>query len=294
MNAKYLALAGTLALAAVGCAGDFQPGPGTGGDVTPADVDAGADLTTPDADPGPADTSTARALYKANVAPIVEATCSPGGACHTSQDPAFVNLDREAAYDTVSLHQDRLFNGYDAATASLLNNGIGGAHQGANYSADDIVAIEAWLAQEKLDSDAGGGGQTVSALAEWSGCMNLDDWNNEGVAGAWANKNADNQGRCEACHNLGADGFMASDDSTRVFESITQSPALMPSYFTLNATATSVVINRSRLEGVGNQLSPHENHGAFSVDGGAMDALQRFYDLTVSRKLAGQCEPPRF
>ncbi len=124
--------------------------------------------------------------------------------------------------------------------------------------------------------------------------MELTDWDNLNVAQEWSNKQADNQGNCEACHNLGADGFMASDQSQRVFDNITQSPALMPSYFTLDATGQNVVINRARLESVGNQLPPHENHGAFQLDDNAMTALQSFYDLTMQRKLAGQCGPPRF
>mgnify|MGYP003572193184 CR=1 FL=1 len=293
MNVKYLALFGTLTLAAAGCVGEFQPGTGNGGgdDTQPAGVDAGSD---PEPEPEPEDVGTAQALFDANVRPIVGATCDPGGACHSSQDPAFVTASLTESYNTINIHKDRLYTGFNAATSRLLINGTGGGHYGATYSANDIAAIEGWLAQEKLDADAGGGGQTVSALAEWSGCMNLDDWNNENVANLWADKDADNQGDCDACHNLGADGFMASNQSLRVFENITTKPAFMPSYFTVSADGTNVVINRARLEGVGNQLAPHEAHGAFQVDGEAMEALQRFYDLTVSRKLAGQCEPPRF
>ncbi len=293
MNAKYLALLGTLTLAAAGCAGEFQPGDGNDNGIEPAGVDAGVD-PDPEPDPDPADVGTAQALFDANVRPIIGATCNPGGACHGTQDPAFVSADLTASYSTINIHKDRLFTGYESTTSRLLINGEGGGHYGATYTADDVAAIQAWLAQEKLDAEAGGGGQTVSALAEWSGCMNLEDWNNENVASLWADKDAENQGDCDACHNLGADGFMASNDSVRVFETITQYPAFMPSYFTLSADGTNVVINRARLEGVGNQLAPHDAHGAFQIDGGAYDALQRFYDLTLSRKLAGQCEPPRF
>lgn len=291
MNMTYLALFGTLALAASGCAGDFQSGgPGTP-DNTGAD--AGVD-TTPDAAPidDPADIGTAQALFEANVRPIITASCSPGGACHSAQDPAFVSADPTSAYDTINVHRDRLYPGYDSAGATILANGAGG-HYDALFTQDDVSAIEAWLAQEKIDADAGGG-VAVSALQEWSGCMTLDDWEATNVADEWADKNAQGQGNCDACHNLGADGFMASNQDQRVFDTITQQPAFMPSYFTLDATGTNVVINRARLEGVGNQLAPHGAHGAFDVDGNAMEALQEFYDLTMARKLGGQCGPPRF
>ncbi len=291
MNVKYLALFGTLSLAAVGCAGEFQPGDGNG--PGPAGVDAGADIPTADAGGDSSDIGTAQALFENNVRPIIGSACNPGGACHASQDPAFITADPNSAYDTIGIHKDRLYTGFDPATSRLLINGEGG-HYGAVYTPDDVITIEAWLAQEKLDAEAGGGGQVISALQEWSGCMNLDDWEAQNVASLWADKDAQNQGDCDACHNLGADGFMASNDSVRVFENITTNPSLMPSYFTQTIDGTSVVINRARLEKVGNQLSPHEAHGAFQVDGNAMEALQNFYDLTVSRKLAGQCQPPRF
>ena len=294
MNTKYLALLGTLSLAAVGCVGEFQTGDGNGPGPDPAGVDAGAAVPEVDAgDTEPSEIGTAQALFDNNVRPIIGATCNPGGACHATTDPAFITADPTQAYSTINIHKDRLFTGYDAALSRLLINGEGG-HYGATYTADDVSAIEAWLAQEKLDADAGGGGQTVSALQTWSGCMNLDEWEASNVANLWADKDADNQGDCDACHNLGADGFMASNDSVRVFENITTNPNLMPSYFTQTADGTSVVINRARLEKVGNQLAPHEAHGAFNVEGNAMDALQAFYDLTVSRQLAGNCEPPRF
>tara|TARA_R110002096_G_scaffold171490_4_gene344483 strand:+ start:108463 stop:109335 length:873 start_codon:yes stop_codon:yes gene_type:complete len=290
MNAKYLALCGALSLAAFGCQGEFQSGddgPGTPG------VDAGQVVPEADASTEPSDIGTAQALFQNNVVPIIGSACNPGGACHASQDPAFIAADPNGAYTTINIHRDRLYSGFDAAASRLLINGEGG-HYGAVYTDDDVEAIEAWLAQEKLDAEAGGGGQTISALQEWSGCMNLEDWEEQNVASLWANKNAENQGDCDACHNLAGDGFMASENSLLVFETITTNPNLMPSYFTQSTDGTSVVINAARFQKVGSQLSPHENHGAFNVEGGAMDALRNFYDLTVQRKLDGLCEPPRF
>jgi hypothetical protein len=240
----------------------------------------------------PNDVGTAQALFEANVRGAIMAACGTAGGCHVAQDPAFVTMDLVQAYDKINGYRDSLFPGYVSDGAKLLANGTG-AHQGATFSADDVSAIQAWLAQEKLDAEAGGG-VVASPLAIWSGCMNLDDWNEENVANEWSNKNANGQGRCEACHNLGADGFIASDQSERVFQVITTLPAFMPSYFTLDATGSKVVVNRARLEAVGNQLAPHQAHGSFNVDGDAMDALNRFYDKTLARQAAGNCGPPRF
>lgn len=290
MKKSFVMLFGALALAATGCSGEFVPEGGNGpGDNTPAAVDAGDTGEEPQPEDG---ITTAKALFEANVYDVLNATCNPGGACHAGTDPAFVGAQQSGSYDKIMPYKDRLFPG-NLDTGKIISNGQGGAHYGAQYDQADLDTIRAWLAQEKIEADAGGGAGP-SALAVWSGCMDLGDWDNEGVAGAWSNKEAQGQGNCEACHNLGADGFMASDQSARVFKYITEDPAFMPSYFTLDATGTNVVINRARLEKVGNQLPPHENHGAFDVDGNAMEALQRFYDKTKARLDAGQCGPPRF
>ena len=287
----YFALFGTLALAASGCVGEFE----TSGPPTTIDPPAAADAGTPEEEnPLDTDADTAKALFESNVRAAVSATCSPGGACHSAQTPAFVAADPLNAYDLITQNAALLFPNYLSTGAKILENGNGGGHYGASFATGDVSAIEAWLAQEKLDEEAAGGATPVSALAEWSGCMSLADWEAEGVADAWADKNAGNQGDCDTCHNLGADGFMASNQDGRVFEYITKYPAFMPSYFTLDATGTNVVINRARLESVGTQQAPHENHGNFDVDGDAMERLQRFYNLTMQRKLAGQCGPPLF
>jgi hypothetical protein len=286
MKPTHLTLFGALALTALGCDGSFDSN-GTG--LPSAGADAGVVEEADAAETS--ELSTAQALFEANVRPNIAATCNPAGACHGSQDPAFVSADPVSAYSTINNHRDILYPGYIADGATLITYGDG-THQGALFSDDDVGAIQAWLAQEAID--ASGNVVTASALAVWSGCMELADWDAQNVASLWANKDAQNQGNCEACHNLGGDGFIASDQSERVFDVITTSPAFMPSYFTLDATGTNVVINRARLEKVGNQLAPHESHGAFLVDGNPMAALQEFYDLTMARKNAGLCGPPRF
>lgn len=289
-----LAAIGALALAATGCVGSLESsGPG-GGDPNPGNPDAGPS-NGGGADAGPTgNPGTAQALFEQNVRPIVNAACGAAGGCHNATSPAFITADPAQSYSLIQTYRDVLFPGYAATGSRLLVNGEG-AHQGAQYSATDVQAIEAWLAQELADSQGGGGGgNQASPLAIWSGCMDLNDWQQEEVSPLWANKNAQGQGNCEACHNLGADGFMASDQYQRVFDTITQSPSFMLSYFTLNDSGTQVIINRARLENVGNQLPPHEAHGAFQVDGNAMDALIRFYDKTAARLAAGQCGPPRF
>ncbi len=278
-----LAFAGCL----VGEVEDVQPGPGNtpGGNIPGATPDA-APINTPD----PGDQNP-EAIFTAQVAIAVNQACSPGGACHSTQAPAFIAAEQAAAYTTIKNYRDQLFLGYDPATSRLLING-NGTHYNATFDQTAIDAIALWLAAEKQAVDAGGG-EEPSPLALWSGCMNLEDWQAAGVADAWADKGT-GQGNCDACHNLGADGFMASNQDARVFNTITTSPAFMPSYFTLDAAGTGVMINRPRFEAVANGTPPHQAHPRFNVDGDAMNRLQNFYNTTLQRQANDQCEAPRF
>ncbi len=292
LQSTLLATIGAIALGAMGCIGDLEPvennTPPTGS------PDAGVADPPDQADAGTAPvggSSEAQALFEQNVFSVITANCG-GAACHGSVSPAFVADTPTNGYTTINLHKDLMFPGYDPANTKLIDKGAGN-HKGVTLTADDVSAIKAWFAAEKL-AEGGGGGTTQSPLSIWSGCMDLSDWNLEEVAPGWSNKQAQGQGNCEACHNLGADGFIASDQSQRVFDAVTQNPSFMLSYFTLNDTGTEVIINRARLDKVGNQLAPFQAHGAFDVDGRAMERLQRFYDRTVARKTAGLCQPSRF
>lgn len=288
----YLTILGTLALVAAGCSGEFSSGNGNG--IQPPTVDAGVVL--PDAS-GEVSLSTAEALFNANVRPLIMANCSPDGACHSSQAPAFVTTDLDGAYELIGLHKDRLYPNYESVGAAILDYGTGNHKPQALFTPDDMSQVQGWLAIEKMEADVNA--PQYSALQIWSGCMNLDDWEEENVADLWADKNANGQGNCDTCHNLGADGFMASNQSARVFDYITRLPALMPSYFTISSNGTKVDINRSRLENVGTLQEPHQAHGAFNVDGNAMEALVRFHRKTQDRVDAAAeggapCDPPRY
>lgn len=300
MKPALLAVLGSLALAATGCVGTFDTNgpPGTTQD-DPNDTNPNQNPgTDAGADPAPeGDLATARALFEANVAPVVTANCGSAGCHGGAAQPIFGDANPLNQYDKMISQRDLVFAGYLADESRLIINGTSG-HQGSPiFSQDNIDAIGAWLAQEKLDA---GDVVVASALAEFSGCMTLANFEASNMADEWADKNANGQGDCDACHNLGADGFFASNQDVRMFNYIsgeaTKSAQFMPSYFTLDATGTNVIINRARLEGVGNQLSPHENHGSFNLDpnDNAVEALELFYNQTMALKAAGQCGPPRF
>ena len=124
------------------------------------------------------------------------------------------------------------------------------------------------------------------------------------VANAWANKGT-NQGQCKQCH-VNGQGWLASNDSTRVFNILTTEPnpkggRFMEMYFvpdmTTNAAAPKMIINRETLE---RAASGYAQHPLFNVDNDnngqtpAMQLLQQFYDATAQRQAAKTCDPPKF
>lgn len=288
LHSTLLAACASLALGATGCLVGEIDDPNAPID-TPPDTSGGTIDPSPE-NPPPAATQNPEELFTSQVAPALAATCGLAG-CHAAgaQDPAFVAADPATSYTLIKNFKDQLFPGYSTVNSRLLENGEGGGHYGASFDTLQVQAIQNWLALEAAQPVD----NTVSPLAEWSGCMDLAEFQAAGVADAWADKGT-NQGNCDACHNLGADGFIASNVDVRVFDTITQDPGFMLSYFTIDETGTNVIVNTARFQKVGQRQAPHLAHPAFNVNGNAMDRLQNFYQQTLARKTAGTCLPPRF
>lgn len=284
LHSTLLAACASLALGATGClVGEIPVDPtDTPPETTGPIIDDGTGT------PPPVATQNPEELFTSQVAPALEATCG-GAGCHGAQAPAFVGADPVTSYTLIKNFKDQLFPGYSAVDARLLENGADGGHYNASFDTLQVQAIQSWLALEAAQPVD----NTVSALAEWSGCMDLAQFQASGMADAWADKGT-NQGDCDACHNLCADGFCASNVDIRIFDAITQDPGLMLSYFTIDETGTNVIVNTPRLEKVATGQPPHQGHPRFNVNGDAMDRLQNFYQQTLARKTAGTCLPPRF
>lgn len=283
LHRTLLAACASLALGATGCLVGEVPGD--------SPINTPPDVTGPIENPNtpPPVTQNPEELFTSQVAPALAATCGIAG-CHNAQgqDPKFVGADPASSYTLIKNFKDQLFPGFSAVGSRLLENGEGG-HYGATFDTLQVQAIQNWLALEAsrpVDD-------TPSPLAVWSGCMDLAQFQAAGVADAWADKGT-NQGNCDACHNLGADGFIASNVDVRVFDTITQDPGFMLSYFTIDETGTNVIVNTARLQKVAQGTPPHQGHPRFDVNGDAMDRLQNFYQQTLARQTAGTCLPPRF
>ncbi len=290
---NYLA-ALALVLGSAACVGSINPMPGD--DQT---GDDGID------DP-PA--SVARQMFDDTVSPMLQAACA---SCHTGAVDAvgdtsynyMGNIGPDGYYNAVTLDTS-ITGGFDPGLSNLVNKGLhdnGGARAWTQAEKDTITE---WLLTEAdergIDLDPQPPVSTTpttsrEALAQWSGCMTINDWTTSLVY-QWADKGSE-RGQCMSCHNQGAGGYYASDDENEMFE-MNKYEIYITTFFTaapVNVADPSqgyqVLINEAKLRAKANAVG----HPAYNPDGGnQMQYLRDFYDLTKARIAAGTCGPAGF
>lgn len=250
----------------------------------------------------------AQVLFNDTVRPIMMAKCS-ATICHGGTDltPLKFCPDVPAAYHTViTSYTQQLVGYFDKNNAPIINMVYPGPHPGVVYTPEEVATIGAWLDKELAaravenpnpnpnPNQPGPGQISENLMMEWSGCMSLTDWNDIGVAQAWAAKGS-GEGPCIRCHINGQASFIATDESERMFNVLTTNRYFMSSYFAANVldATPKMEVNRAEFDRVGNNLFPHVEHPSFNVDGNAMTKLIEFYDRTMARKTAGTCDAPR-
>lgn len=310
-HSKLLAaIASVGLLAGTGCLS--QPAGGTGSPGTPDAREPGGG--TPDAPVGAP--TNAKPQFLSTVFPALDAKCT---LCHQPGGLSVVAFmaagDGDSTYSAIEGYNEIVAGEFDKLYAPMLLNVTGPGkiadHAAVDYTPAEIAAIESWLDAELVArAPAPGGGPTPDAapgggplnpgavsralIQEWSGCMNLDEWNAENVAQQWADKGSD-EGTCLKCHINGQSSFIATRDSERMFTVLTTNKYYMLGYFSVDVTDLAnakMVINSEFLDRVGNGDFPYIEHPQFAINGPALEALTRFYDLTMARKLAGTCAPP--
>ncbi|MDX2089649.1 MAG: hypothetical protein SFX73_17470 [Kofleriaceae bacterium] len=249
--------------------------------------------TNPDAPPPAAG---AKALYTGSVHSVVLAKCS-GSGCHAQSGVTgiygFAVTDAEASYTQVT-SLPTLVGTYSADSRILTK--IDGTHYAITYSADDKSKISAWLAAELSERNANGMPPVdpVQRLAQWSGCMSLDNFTTSNMPTAWGNLAANNLQKCANCHAGGAYAFMSGNGNAEIFfNTITSQKDLLLKYFTVDATG-AIIINEAAFKNAGVDLPPDTDHPEFNPTTNAgMTALTEFYNLTKTRQLMNLCDPPR-
>src|SRR5262249_987228 len=137
---------------------------------------------------------------------------------------------------------------------------------------------------------------TARLLSQWSGCMTKGNFDTADMANQWANMQASNNETCKECHVNGAEGFIATNDSTYMFSTVDTNKYYMLEYFTVDLSKgtamAKVIINQTSFMGVSQGQDPHREHPRFdALNGQGMAALQTFYDSTMSMIMAGGCGP---
>lgn len=269
-------LAAPLLLASA-CTGDFQSADPS---EDPGAPDPGTDDPLPEPEPG--DDANERLLFMTTVEPILKASCD-GVGCHGTFPPAFLAGD---IYDNVAgtpvLHGNFTVEGAQLLTTIETGHYIG-------YSEEEKSAIETWiLAEASLGTEDVAEDvplTTRQVLAQFSGCMTLDNWE-EADMGDWARYNADGN-QCRGCHNAGLSGFNTNGDSEVMFETnrlITPNPFIL-GFFTVDQLADppAVVPAHGKLDLMGDGGGPGGIHPQYSYNENNeyYQRLQEFHDLTM-------------
>ncbi|MEZ4368488.1 MAG: hypothetical protein R2939_19745 [Kofleriaceae bacterium] len=245
----------------------------------------------------------ARAAFDDDVYPILSAKCA---SCHGTTSPVstpFVSSDPSNAYEYVV--GSNAVGSFTTSGAPLYYKVVPGPHQGTSYTPAEQGAIQAWFDAELAGGGGGGGGGggltpaqvTANLVSEWSGCLTQTDFVEVGFGQAWGDKAAGG-GTCSLCHSAGAFGFLASLDDAQMYETISTNKYYLGSYFAADIADLNnarMVPNFAKFDRVGTGQVPYEDHPSFgtSPTDPAYLVLQELYDLTMARKAAGTCGPPR-
>ncbi len=285
MTTTRHAAATALLLLVAGCTGTYQP-------IDPDRI--------PDGDgEGGGEMTAAERLFQDQVRPILSRKCA---ACHTTAaagvQPKFLGQGESSYYDEIVRYPSVTGN-FDAGLAGILIK-IAAGHYAVIYSAGEQEALAAWLAAEALARGDGDDDGTVdqppavNALAEFSGCMSLDDWTLSNMA-RWADKETEQDGPCQTCHDDGLARFFAGPDGTEMF-SMHRYELYVIGFFTVKVDPDGTqevvpALAKLRRMGSGNF---HPRYQTDQEGDAEFAALAQFHQLTLARKENGQCGPAEF
>ena len=171
-------------------------------------------------------------------------------------------------------------------TATLGCMGYLGSVLGS-YAGGAAVGTDAAPPSEPAPSTA------QARLAEWSGCMTLENWQASGMS-SWPYKVTEGATVCSSCH---ADGLGRVNTNPHGDEMLTMNryEVFIGGFFavTSDGGALDVVPAYDKLAAVGGGL---EDHPTFAVGQGdqAFQALETFYQATRAARDSGACAPPGF
>lgn len=279
------------------------------------DVDSGTPENPENPNPNPngntEKAAAAKKEYEDKVYPIVEAKC---GGCHKGTLPTFIGTTKDNSYAAVTGFTS-VIGSWTPDSAGISNIPVRTAHNGITYDAAQRTTINGWLALEAEARAGGGGGggggsgsggetpgqASARLLKEFQKCMSLTAFNTLQVAQRMANTGSDG-GQCGECHNGGTAGFIASVNSTTVFNALknpTNDAAIgtfwLAQYYTPQVLTApyQVIFNEAAFLRAGGGKYPFQNHPQFQLNGAGFTAVKNY--LTEVKKgldASGNCTTP--
>jgi hypothetical protein len=259
------------------CMGAVGPNPNPGDD---------------DDDPGP--TESARELYVNNVHPIM-ARCN-GAGCHAVDATAsgalgkYYSADSGATYTAIK-QATSIVGDYSSISPILTK--IDAGHQAISYSSTERSDIIDWLAAElteqQQDPTAPPPVDPAELLRSFSACMTQANFEAANMPNLMGNAAAQNGQACKNCHTGGAFGFVADNNATLYFTTLSSSMSQMVKYF--GVTGGQIVVAPGAMNNAGTAIVAHPPFTAEGLPGYA--AITQFYDLTKAAVTAGNCGPPK-
>ena len=249
----------------------------------------------------------AKKMYEDNVYPIVQGAC---GACHGTQNPAFVSATKDTAYNQV-VGFVQLTGTWTKESAGIYKVPTIAAHAAVTaYSATQLQSIADWLSAESAARAGGGpttpGEETPGAASTrltkaFQDCMSQADFTAANFGPAIANQQS-NEGSCDKCHITGQAAMIANQvtnpDLLPMYTVIKTNPYFLATYYTVNTVTKpyKMSFNAAAFDRVATRKFPHQDHPTFNTTGNnaaGITAAKAFMDKTLARlDASGNCATP--
>ena len=119
--------------------------------------------------------------------------------------------------------------------------------------------------------------------------MTFTDFQAAGMSPAWNNVIATGDTTCETCHENGAEGFIATNNEQKFFDTIKANQYYALQYFAPQVgDPFKVLANEVSMNGVSKGQDPHREHPRFDAEPG-LAASRDLAAKTQVRYVAGNC-----
>lgn len=160
-------------------------------------------------------------------------------------------------------------------------------------TADDVIAGDKPDAGGLPDAKEEPTKPTLGNFVRWQNCMTIDDFRTANMVSGWVDLYAEKEQTCEKCHENGAEGFIATPNEQKFFDTLKKDKLYALEYFTYSGIGEFLVKeNVIAMTGVSTSQDPHREHPRFDPSQG-LAASRLYAALTMARYTTakGDCAP---